>query len=230
MHSRLKTTCIPCGGCRVCQHGRQRSQCAECNNCRCTIEDCPRFEGLFASPQSLLNHMRTQHLGERKALTKSKELELHRALTDAGVVFEYQVHIPFAQCGLASETKRAFLDFVVSKSWGAVVIECDEEAHRAYDPSCDPRRDFDVAAAVTLGSGHKLRFVRYNPDAFKVDGVTCRVSKPERVRRLLEVLERPEPAAHLERLFLFYDHESGATLPEVAAHWDVSVKAVSFLA
>ena len=191
----------------------------------------PSLRGALRQPPEPSQPHEDSALGRAQGSdTKSKELELHRALTDAGVVFEYQVHIPFAQCGLASETKRAFLDFVVSKPWGAVVIECDEEAHRAYDPSCDPRRDFDVAAAVTLGSGHKLRFVRYNPDAFKVDGVTCRVSKPERVRRLLEVLGRPEPAAHLERLFLFYDHESGATLPEVAARWDVSAKAVSLLA
>ena len=119
---------------------------------------------------------------------------------------------------------------VIAKPWGFLVIECDEEQHSHYDPSCDPRRDFDTAAAIALGSGHKLRILRYNPDPYKVDGITRRTPKEERVRRLLEVLERPEPATQLERLFLFYNHCSRDTLPEIASNWSVEVKAVSGLA
>ena len=229
-HGRIKQCCKECGGASFCHHGRQKQSCKECSNCRCTIEGCPRFEMLFAGAQSLLKHMRTQHTGDVKALTKTKELELYQALQKAEVQFEYQHYVPFAGCGLDGETKHAFLDFLIAKEWGYVVIECDEEQHKHYDSSCDPRRDFDTAAAIALGSGHKLRIIRYNPDAFKVDGITRKTSKAERERRLLEVLDRSEPGTQLERLFLFYDHISGATLPEVSAHWDVKVRAVSALA
>ncbi len=169
-------------------------------------------------------------MSERKALTKTKELKVYQALQKADVQFEYQHYVPFAGCGLDGETKHAFLDFLIAKPWGYVVLECDEDAHRHYDPSCDPRRDFDTAASIAMGSGHKLRIVRYNPDAYKVDGITRKTSKAERMRRLLEVLDRPEPSTQLERLFLFYDHCSGANLPDVAANWDVKVRAVSAMA
>ena len=87
---------------------------------------------------------------------------VYHALQKAGVIFEYQKHIPFARCGLDSETKHAYLDFVIAKEWGWDIIECDEAQHNSYDPSCDVRRDFDTAASVALGSGHKLRVIRYN--------------------------------------------------------------------
>ena len=230
-HGREKYYCRDCSGGGLCSHDRFRHACMDCNqNCRCTIEGCSRFETLFAGPRALMIHMRTQHMGEPRALTKTKELELHRALQRAGVAFEYQYFIPFAGCGLQGGTKHAFLDFVIAKPWGFLVIECDEEQHSHYDPSCDPRRDFDTAAAIALGSGHKLRILRYNPDPYKVDGITRRTPKEERVRRLLEVLERPEPATQLERLFLFYNHCSRDTLPEIASNWSVEVRAVSGLA
>ena len=60
------------------------------------------------------------------------------------------------------------------------------------------------------------------------DGKTQRTSKADRFQRLLELLEY-EPEG-FERLFLFYDHESGATLPDVASYWCKCARAVSRLA
>ena len=80
------------------------------------------------------------------------------------------------------------------------MLEVDEEQHKAYDPSCDVRRDFDMAASVALGSGHKLLVLRYNPDAFKIAGVTRRTTKKERhaqlIRLLGELLARAGGAVH----------------------------------
>ena len=97
-------------------------------------------------------------------LPLSKELEVHQLLGEAGLLFEYQHHLPFRSCGLESdqlETQRAFADFALYASWGAIVLEVDEGQHGHQDPSCDVRRDFDMAA----GSQHKLAIVRYNPGA-----------------------------------------------------------------
>ena len=172
--------------------------------------------------------MRAFHGDDPKAVTKSKELEVHQLMREAGIQFEYQHYLPFATCGLASETQRAFVDFVIMTAWGAILLEVDEDQHNHYDLSCDVRRDFDIAASVALGSGHKLVILRYNPDAFKVGGVTRRTSKRERHAKLLALIGRlqVEPAAPFERLFLSYDHESGS-LPSVAEHWDEVAKAVS---
>ena len=45
-----------------------------------------------------------------------------------------------------------------------------------------------MAASVALGSSSKLLVLRYNPDAFKIAGVTRRASKKERHAQLIRVL------------------------------------------
>ena len=170
--------------------------------------------------------MKACHSGEPKAVKTSKELKVYQALQAAGITFEYQKMIPFAACGLSSETKFAKLDFLVAKEFGYVIIELDELQHKAYDPSCDVRRDFDIAASITLGSGHKVRVIRINPDSYKIDGVARTTAPKDRMKKLLEALEEEEPEG-FERVFLFYDSESGATLPQVAASWEDVAKEVS---
>ena len=101
------------------------------------------------------------------------------------MVFEFQKHVPFRSCGLRSETPCAYVDFAIARPWGYILLECDKDQHRSYDPGCDVRRDFDIAASVALGSGHKLRIVRYKPDAYRLDGQTRVKSKAERMKRLL---------------------------------------------
>ena len=114
------------------------------------------YEHRFAGADSLLKHMRRQHSGNPKALVKQKELNIYHELQMAGATFQYQHHLPFKACGLNSETTCAYADFVVTQSWGYVLLECDEDQHRSYDASCDTRRDFDMAASVALGSGQKM--------------------------------------------------------------------------
>ena len=184
------------------------------------------YDHRFAGPRSLLRHMRRCHMDERTARTKVREMELYQALQQAGVQFEFQRHIPFAGCGINSETKCAYLDFLIAKPWGYISLECDEDQHKERDPSSDPRRDFDIDESVLLGSGHKLRVIRYNPDTYKVDGVTRRTPKKERLSRLLELLEA-DPPERFERWFLYYDHKSGAPLPEVSVFWAPDASAVS---
>ena len=230
-HGRRRNHCSDCGGGSVCRHQRLRDHCAECNNFLCEVEVCPRQGHRFSSAQSLLGHMRSKHGDNPRAVTKSKELEVHQALRDAQIAFEYQHYLPFRGCGLESETAHAFADFALPTPWGYVLLEVDEEQHKAYDPSCDVRRDFDMAASVALGSGHKLLVLRYNPDAFKIAGMTRRTTKKERhaqlIRLLGELLAR-EPEAPFTRLFLFYDRAAeNNALPCVAEHWSEPVRAVS---
>ena len=53
-------------------------------------------------------------------------MAVHESLSHADVQFDYQVHIPFKSCALGSETTCAYLDFVVTREWGILVIEVDE--------------------------------------------------------------------------------------------------------
>ena len=172
------------------------------------------------------------HSGNPKALTKQKELVLYDFLTKSGFVFEYQKHLPFRSCGLASETNWAFIDFAIQKPWGVILLECDEEQHSSYDASCDVRRDFDSCASIALGSQHKAVVLRYNPDAFQIGGQTKYTTKKVRHEKLLEVLkewdEDPAPELGFARFFMFYDAESvDSSLPLVAKNWAEEVQRLS---
>jgi hypothetical protein len=173
-----------------------------------------------------LKHARACHGENAKATTKKKELEVQQLLRDAGVEFSYQHYVPFKNCGLESETNYAYADFVIHTAWGAIILEVDEQQHAHYDASCDVRRDFDMAASVSMGSGGKLVIIRFNPDAFKIGGVTRRTTKKERHAKLLVLLGelRCEPEQRLSRLFLFYDRAAqDSELPLVAEKWDNDV-------
>ena len=154
---------------------------------------------------------------------------MYQALQDAGVAFEYQYHVPFEACGLGSETKRAFVDIVILRPWGHILLEVDEDQRKAYDPSCDVRRDFDIMASLTMGGSNqpsKLLILRYNPDGWRVGVTKCSMVPKLRHKRLLEVLDMEPPAS--ARWFLFYDRTApGDELPAVAEHWPSPVRELS---
>ena len=122
-HNRLRYQCGECGGPRICEHNRQRAACSECQNWCCMVEACAQLGHKFCNSQALLAHMRAFHGDNPKALTKRKELEVHQLLGQVGLQFEFQHHLPFRGCGLEAETARAFADFVLYASWGAVILE-----------------------------------------------------------------------------------------------------------
>ena len=168
--------------------------------------------------------MRAKHSGQPKALTKVKELSVYQALQAADITFEYQKYLPFAGCELNSETTCAYVDFAIIASWGALLLEVDENQHYSRDASCDPRRDFDMCASLAMGSGHKVIVLRYNPDSFRIDGKNVSVSTKDKQRRLVEVirawlLEDPAPDRQLARYFLYYDGRSDSQLPVIAKDW-----------
>ena len=131
-----------------------------------------------------------------------------------------------------SGTAYAYIDFAIQKPWGAVLLECDEDQHKTYDPSCDVRRDFDSCASIALGSQHKAVVLRYNPDAFKIGAVTKRTSKKDRQKKLIDVLESwqedPAPDLGFARFFMFYDAtDDMSALPLISQHWGEEICKVS---
>jgi hypothetical protein len=96
-----------------------------------------------------------------------------------------------------------------------VNMELDEYQHASY--KCDIRRMVD---AYNSKGGIPQVFLRVNPDAFKVDGKTYKMSTDLRKRTCLEQLQKwsdtpPEHALVIVRLC--YD---GAVLKTVSGSWD----------
>jgi hypothetical protein len=71
----------------ACAHGRARYQCADCQSFLCDFCEPTRR---FSSANRLRDHMARFHADQPKALTKRRELDVYRALVEAGVEFEYQ--------------------------------------------------------------------------------------------------------------------------------------------
>ena len=90
----------------------------------------------------------------------------------------------------------------------------------------------DTYGSIFLGTQHKAVVLRFNPDAFKVGGVTRRTTKKERQQKLIETLqsweEDPAPDLAFARFFMFYDAaDDAAPLPLIAESWCKEVRAVS---
>lgn len=62
--------------------------------------------------------MHTYHSGVAKERTKTKEISIYQALQQAGFYFECQKYLPFAGCGLNSETRCAYFDYLSTKLGG----------------------------------------------------------------------------------------------------------------
>ena len=83
-----------------------------------------------------------------------------------------------------------------------VVVEVDEDQHRSYDSECERIRMINIVQAV----GMHCVFVRYNPDAFKIDGKTVRVYEKKRHDLLLKTIREcmtSPPTADV--VYLYYD-------------------------
>jgi hypothetical protein len=168
--------------------------------------------------------MKGQHSEDKKARTKKRELEVYLALTEAGIHFDYQVYLPFRDCGLETDSRCAYADFVIYYEWGVAILEVDEDSHGDKDPSCDPRRDMDMVASVTLGSdqSQKVVIIHFNPDTYKVSGTVLKIPMKERLATLVQLLKTVKtPEVLCKRVYMYYEKEnSTATLPLIASKWN----------
>ena len=85
------------------------------------------------------------------------------------------------QCG------RYRVDVAYDQDVFVVPLEVDENQHSHYDRMCEFVRQGKIALSC---GGKPVRFVRYNPDGFKVAGMTRRTRNDERMRVLLHHLQR----------------------------------------
>ena len=84
------------------------------------------------------------------------------------------------------QTRPFRVDFSYLSDTTAVLLEFDEQMHDAYDARCELVR----MGIETIGYGaRKVHWIRYNPDAFKVAGVTRRTSTAEREALLLATMQ-----------------------------------------
>ena len=166
----------------------------------------------FAQSSSLRSHQRRVHTDDRaKLYQKKKENRLAQFFSESGVTYGREVTVRFDDGQLP---RSARMDFKVCRAWGADIVECDEHAHCHYGTNEDAKRMLRIFAEIMKHGEEagKIRFIRFNPDAYQLDGQKRRVSQQERQTALLRVLNT-EPTLHMSVVYLFYDR-TGA-LPDV---------------
>jgi hypothetical protein len=170
--------------------------------CVCTAEGC---HACFVHSGQLKAHVERNHSEQGILRRKLREERVAKFLTAAGIAFDREPVIHF--CGNGSKT-FARIDFVTHMLDRIVAIECDEDSHKAYSVLCDVTRMLDIAAQHALRSELPLHFVRFNPDAYTVDGQAQKPTMGERYKQLLHAIEAPV-SAPLTITYVCYDTTDG---------------------
>ena len=179
-HARRKYECIPCEGNFICEHGRGKNRCAECGTGLCPSCGLYMTHGILCStcdPKS----------------TKRKRYDENRI--EMKMIQYIQEQLPFVvvfpeqnfgkDCGYTNK-KFDCVFFSKTKKY-VIVIECDERCHSndtLYPEKCEWTRPF---AAYDIFENPTL-FIRWNPDSWKINGETVRVTKKKKMEVLLNYI------------------------------------------
>lgn len=87
------------------------------------------------------------------------------------------------------------------------MLECDENQHSGYARRCELVRQAEVALGY---GGLPVHWIRYNPDAFKINGTTHVTKQGERNLNLLRhvqlALTRPDYEHFITVTYICYDN------------------------
>jgi hypothetical protein len=176
-----------------------------------------------------MGHVETQHNDVYVARRKIQEERVRAALVAHGYTethavtnippilhFKREKRIDFRCANVQSDKAYCKIDFVITTLNGSLVfLEVDEDQHQyGYDGlvSCDMKRMSFVMETLAIELGDALPniyWLRYNPNAYHVDGEVVRMFKEQREKRMLEWLDNFQGTSPLGIGYAFYDREDG---------------------
>ena len=118
----------------------------------------------------------------------NKELVI-KAVLEAQLSHIDFVHDRVVKPILECACKKYRPDFWAELPTFVLVVEVDERQHENYEPSCELRRLVELLAACM---GKPLVVIRYNPDAYKIQGQTKRKSIEKRQTTLIDTIRKYE--------------------------------------
>ena len=184
---------------------------------RCTEGDC---ESAFKHASVLWKHKFLYHTPEGQTELKKEEARVRKVLKKAGLFFKDQHTIDFVCTGPDRGGDRAYIDFLIEirdlagKVVGFVFLEVDERQHQAYTVQCEVRRMADVQLSLAMAENtFPIMFIRYNPNAYRVNGKAVRMTREEREKRLVDYLRSVSFVQPFAVTYMYYDVLDG--LPAV---------------
>lgn len=184
------------------QHIKMFHECVR--DIQCTYPDCRQ---MFSRTRNMLMHYQCWHTKEGQQRKIRKQDRVRHVLESAYTV-DSECHVRY-QGGCVPDPDKfcARVDYhILGITNSIVIVECDEEGHRDYTLACELSRMEQIHEAIIKanyslmveneGETYALTtpmkpvvFVRFNPDARKVDGEKERWKRADREALLLELLQ-----------------------------------------
>jgi len=178
---------------------------------------CPECPAQYVEKGSLKKHVFMVHTEEGRAIRKQKEHQFSLFLQKNNIQYDRNVCISFS-C-FESKLDRCYIDFVIEKGTHRFALELDEHQHGNtcawyYSINEEVQRMRNVIRATTISETKgKLVWIRFNPDAYKINDVKGSASYAERKKKLLDVLANYVPTNENEIIYMYYDIRD--SVPEI---------------
>ena len=220
-HGRSKYVCKPCGGLGLCTHGKQKSKCKQCGGSQiCQHEKrkdlCHPCGGkLFCKNCHYFvvnkkGNLCASCLPRPSLRSRCHEIRLAGTLNQwacDGEISKYTAWNKQNSLADPSQCGKYRVDFTFEMKTGVVLLECDEKQHSEYVKRCELVRQAEVALGF---GGLPIHWIRYNPDAFKINGITRVTKREERettlLRHLQLALTRPDYEHFITITYICYDN------------------------
>jgi hypothetical protein len=170
---------------------------------------CTECDFATAYDGSLKKHHRYLHTEEGQKERKREEVKIEKILPNGTFKREHHVDYRCVDPGLSFSR----LDFLLPY-WkgGHVIIEVDEDQHSHISQLCETVRMNNVMTSWVIdGNSVPVAWIRYNPHAYRVDGVLAKMPTKERHSQLMELLNEIsfENSKGVRVFYMFYDTENG---------------------
>ena len=148
---------------------------------KCTYPNCTYAANCASHVKT---HFKAIHTPEGQQRQKTQEERIAKVLQEHGIDFKREHSVDFRCIGAGT---CARIDFVLQLGNCIVFLEVDEDQHVSYSISCETSRMTRIVESLMLeGNSLPVLFVRYNPHAFRIDGVPQKVLKKDREKQLVE--------------------------------------------
>lgn len=142
---------------------------------------------------------------------KKKENRVMCFLREANITVDREVPISYS-CMDATSRKSSRLDGVIDLPDRnlRIILEVDEFQHADRETSCEVARMNDSTACIRIGGEtRKLLWIRFNPDEYKVDGVSTRTRTVDRHAALESLIRSYKPVKDTAVVYMYYTLECG---------------------
>ena len=110
-----------------------------------------------------------------------------------------------------SHRSFALVDMVVEQPTRRALLSIDENQHRDESLGCEIARMTSVIQGIALSDNVRpLLWIRFNPDAYRVDGHLQRMPKKRRYEQLLQLLRDVPDVTGV--VYMYYDVDSNNDL------------------